>query len=307
MREYGKVAPSFWMGETGREIIQSGPESTIVALYLMTSPHANMLGLYYLPIAYVSHDTGLPLEGASKGLQRVCEAGLCGYDKGAQVVWVYEMARYQVEDSLKPGDKRVVGINKEYQRLPKCSFLGVFFDKYHKAFHLENRRGSEAPCKPLRSQEQEQEQEQEQDYPTPTRARAFSDRFQMFQDWKPSEYFQTLAKTSGVVPPEGEHLQESMQEFVSFWLTQKRQRTVHEWDLAFVKAIKGGFVRPRNGQHQKAEYCGQLQPRNVREALIIQGEQIARALNDDDERRKQQRRVGPDGGQAGSLLLEHQI
>lgn len=299
MREYGKVAPSFWIGETGREIIQSGPESTIVALYLMTSPHANMLGLYYLPIAYVSHDTGLPLEGASKGLQRVCEAGLCGYDKGSQVVWVYEMARYQVEDSLKPGDKRVIGINKEYQRLPKCSFLGDFFDKYHKAFHLENRRGSEAPCKPLRSQEQEQEQEQEQDYPTPTRARAFSDRFQMSQDWKPSEYFQTLAKTSGVVPPEGEHLQEAMQEFVSFWLTQTRQRTAHEWDLAFVKAIKGGFVRQQRAGEGRA---AQIQPRSVRDALIIQGELIARALNEDE-----QQRIGPADGQEGSLFLEHQV
>jgi hypothetical protein len=297
MREYGKVAPSFWMGETGREIIQSGPESTIVALYLMTSPHANMLGLYYLPIAYISHDTGLLLEGASKGLQRVCEAGLCGYDKGSQVVWVYEMARFQVEDSLKPGDKRVIGINKEYQRLPKCLFLGDFFDKYHKAFHLEARRGFEAPCKPLRSQEQEQEQEQ--DYPTPTRALSASDPFTMFQEWQPSEYFRTLAQTSGVVPPEGEHLQEATREFVSFWLTQKRKRTRHEWDLAFVKAIKGGFVRQqRTGEGRAA----QIKPRSVRDALIIQGELIARALNEND-----QQRVGPTDGQEGGLFLEHQV
>ena len=166
MRDYGKIAPSFWIGDTGRKIIQSGPEATIVALYLMTSPHANMLGLYYLPVAYISHDTGLPSEGALKGLQWACEAGLCGYDNGAQVVWVYEMARFQTDGVLKSGDKRIIGVNREYQKLPKCLFLGYFFDKYKDSFHLETRRGFKAPCKPLRSQEQEQEQEYKEVFQT---------------------------------------------------------------------------------------------------------------------------------------------
>ena len=245
MRDYGKIAPSFWIGDTGRKIIESGPEATIVALYLMTSPHANMLGLYYLPIAYISHDTGLPSEGALKGLQWACEAGLCGYDKGAQVVWVYEMARFQTDGVLKSGDKRIIGVNREYQKLPKCSFLGDFFDKYKDSFHLETRRGFEAPCKPLRSQEQEQEQEQEQDIiPPPTRARG-DDKFSMNPDWKPSEYFATLAMTAGVIPPTGEELETALQEFIPFWMSQKRRCTAHEWDLAFVKAIKSGFTAPR--------------------------------------------------------------
>ena len=68
MRDYATVAPQFWLGKTGRELRKKGAEAQVVSFYLMTSPHANMLGLYYLPILYIAHETGLGLEGASKGL-----------------------------------------------------------------------------------------------------------------------------------------------------------------------------------------------------------------------------------------------
>ena len=161
MREYSKVSPTFWTGPTGRRIKEGGPEAVVVALYLLSSPHANMLGLYYCPMAYIANDTGLSSQGASKGLQRAIEADFCAYDAPSEVVWIYEMAAYQVERALKPGDKRVAGIAKEYGKLPKCPFIGLFFDKYREAFHLRERRSIEGASMPHRSQEQEQEQEQD--------------------------------------------------------------------------------------------------------------------------------------------------
>ncbi|EPP8816777.1 hypothetical protein QDS29_003323, partial [Acinetobacter baumannii] len=62
MRDYGKVSPHFWTGITGKKLRQT-PEGLIVAMYLMTSPHANMLGLYYMPLLYIAHETGLGFEG----------------------------------------------------------------------------------------------------------------------------------------------------------------------------------------------------------------------------------------------------
>ncbi|ENG6564474.1 hypothetical protein ABU498_004766 [Escherichia coli] len=56
MRDYAKVSPRFWLGETGRELRKAGAEAQVVAFYLMTSPHANMLGLYYLPVLYLAHE-----------------------------------------------------------------------------------------------------------------------------------------------------------------------------------------------------------------------------------------------------------
>lgn len=171
MRDYAKVSPRFWLGETGRELRKAGAEAQVVAFYLMTSPHANMLGLYYLPVLYLAHETGLGLEGASKGLKRAVEAGFCSYDHDAEMVWVHEMAAWQVGETLKPGDNRCAGVRNEYASLPENAFLSAFYDRYKTDFHLDVRRnnnrnsvrGFEGAFKGLRSQEQEQEKEQEQD------------------------------------------------------------------------------------------------------------------------------------------------
>lgn len=186
MREYGKVSPHFWTGSTGKQLRQC-PESLVVSMYLMTSPHANMLGLYYMPLLYVAHETGLGMEGASKGLQWACEAGFCSYDHASEMVWVHEMARFQIADKLKSTDKRSVGVQNEYNSLPSNPYLASFYDKYSQAFCMTEKRQNtvkkvvknEAPSMPLASQEQEQEQEQEN-----THTNAQED-FSESDHWKP--------------------------------------------------------------------------------------------------------------------------
>lgn len=165
MRDYAKVSPKFWIGPTGKSIRKQGTVAQVLALYLLTSPHANMLGIYHLPVAYISADTGIPLEGAFEGLRSLSEAGFCGYDESSEVVFVYEMARYQIGEQLKPKDNQVEGVRREYRNLPENSFLLDFFQKYSAAFHLEEARGLQAPTKPLGSKEQEQEQEKEKTPP----------------------------------------------------------------------------------------------------------------------------------------------
>jgi hypothetical protein len=167
MRGYSVVAPQFWIGETGKALKKGGPEAVIVGLYLMTSPHANMLGLYYMPELYMAHETGLGLEGASKGLKWAIEVGFCSYDKASEVVWVHEMARFQVGDKLKAGDNRVKGVQNEYDSLPSNPYLAGFFEKYSPLFLMTDKRipakQKQAPSETLGSQEQEQEQEQDQE------------------------------------------------------------------------------------------------------------------------------------------------
>jgi hypothetical protein len=167
MRDYSKVGPQFWIGKTGKALRKQGIEAQMVAMYLMTSPHANMLGLYYIPQTFIAHETGLGLEGAMKGLQGCIDAGFCRYDEDSEVVWVIEMARFQVGDQLKDKDLRIKGVQNEYDSLPDNPYLAVFFDMYAAAFCMTSKRGEtsplEAPSKPLGSQEQEQEQEQKQE------------------------------------------------------------------------------------------------------------------------------------------------
>lgn len=140
MRDYAKVSPKFWTGETGQDLARRGSEALVVALYLMTSPHSNMLGLYYQPVLYLAEETGLSPEGALKGLQVCKEVGFCDYDPVAKIVWVFEMASYQIASELSPKDLRCKGIQKEYSALANNQFLGAFFDRYAAAFHMDQRR-----------------------------------------------------------------------------------------------------------------------------------------------------------------------
>lgn len=166
MREYAKVAPQFWTGVTGKALKKRGHESVIVALYLMTSPHANMIGVYHCPVGYIAIDTGLTLEEASKGLQSAVEVGFCTFDDASDYVFVHEFATYQVGDVLEPADNRCKGIRNELAKLPRNLCRKAFHSKYGKAFHLppdaDKDSPSEGPSKALSSQKQEQEQKQEQ-------------------------------------------------------------------------------------------------------------------------------------------------
>lgn len=167
MRDHAKVSPRFWIGDTGREIRRLGRDAQVVALYLITNPHANMIGLYYMPIPTIAHETGIPLQGASKALRRVCETGFAHYDDKDELVFVPNMAKEQIAESIKPNDKRWTGVIRELESYRKHRFCKMFQDAYASSYSLPEAIPQsspfEAPSKPLRSQEQEKEQEQEQE------------------------------------------------------------------------------------------------------------------------------------------------
>jgi hypothetical protein len=180
MRQFAKVSPQFWFDETGRQLRQYGMETQLMALYLLTSPHSNMVGIYYLPIVYIAHETGISLDKANECLQTLCNIDFCSYDSEKEYVWVHDMARSQIDTALNPNDNRVKYINSIVQALPSLSFLAAFYQRYqinlclnpYTASDKTSRQSltstplespSEGPSKPLRSQEKEKEKEKEQE------------------------------------------------------------------------------------------------------------------------------------------------
>lgn len=166
-RDYAKVTSAFWTGKTGKEIRERGDDALIVAMYLFTAPSSNMIGLYYLPIPTLCHETGRTSEGAWKGLRSLGAVGFAFYDEDSETVWVPEMARYQVAESLKGGDNQCKGVLREAENYRKSPFFMDFVERYWDAFSLPGNKPArspfEGPSKALRSQEQEQEQEQDQE------------------------------------------------------------------------------------------------------------------------------------------------
>jgi len=146
MRDYSKVSGAFWTGKTGKSL-RGDHLSQTIAFYLMTSPHSNMIGVFYCPISYIAHDIGSSFEGASESLKKLCEGGFCTYDEDAEMVWVHEMARFQIGDSLKPTDNRVIDIQKQYSNLAESLIKTGFYARYKDCFHLKQQKEKASPSK----------------------------------------------------------------------------------------------------------------------------------------------------------------
>ncbi len=142
MRDYSKIQAGFWTGRTGKELRRHGLEVRVVAAYLISSPHANSLGLYHLPLAYIAGDTGVEADKVLSALGVLSDVGFCSYDQASETVWVHEMARYQIAERLKERDLQAEGVRREYRNLPESPFVGAFYDRYAEAFHIHERRDS---------------------------------------------------------------------------------------------------------------------------------------------------------------------
>lgn len=142
MRDFVKVSPTFWSGPTGRSLRKAGQDVQLTALYLMTCPHSNYLGLYVLPINYIAADTGLPLERVRDALVIIEQSAFARYDEESETVWLVEGAKWQLGElsgggNGKKADNRVAMVRKDFAALPSdCPFLGDFSEKYAKALKL---------------------------------------------------------------------------------------------------------------------------------------------------------------------------
>ena len=279
MRDFGKVAPQFWIGRTGKSLRAAGMESQIVGLYLLTNPHANMLGLYYLPVEYIAHETGLGMQGASKGLSGCINAGFCKYDTASEMVWVVEMARFQIGASLTDGDKRIKGVQSDYDALPYNDFLEEFFDQYGESFkmvckrHVEaaaeqedmasegNASPFEAPSEPLASKEKEKEKEKERRFAegascetdasssTPPTQRAS----RLAEDWSLPESWAEWAMQEQPTWDEA-HCRSIAERFRDYWIAKPGKdgrkadwlATWRNW-VRREQPMKGGAVRGQAG------------------------------------------------------------
>ena len=118
------------------------PQVQVLALYLLSAPGSNMIGLYYLPIPVILHESGLSAEATRRGLDALHEIKFAEYDATSEHVWVYDMARWQVLGHRKiasPRDKRVKGVRQQLQRLAKNPFTDPpFYERYSAALQLED-------------------------------------------------------------------------------------------------------------------------------------------------------------------------
>lgn len=193
--QYGVLFPRFWEGSTGRQIQEHGRDAVILAAYLASCRHANMLGLYELPLVFLERE--LPVMKSRtivlKAFVALESVGFATFDMTTEHVWVRNMARIRLGlgpyDTLAAQDNRNKAVVRLYEQLAPNPFLGPFFDLYASALRLLRRRdgetpllscskglikhgkGLEAPRKPEQVQVHQQVQEQDQEQATGTGTR----------------------------------------------------------------------------------------------------------------------------------------
>ena len=144
---YRRVVPSFWTDPDIKRALTL--EDKALLLYYFTSPHSNMIGLYYCPPAYVAAETGLPVAVIVNALERQL-APFVTYDPETEEVFVHRAARHQVGEELQGKDHRKKAVPRLLEGVHSARLKRAFLLKYA-AWDLgvSLPEDTQAPSKPL--------------------------------------------------------------------------------------------------------------------------------------------------------------
>lgn len=138
--QYARIVTDFWGSKTCGEISEGGDSITqLVALYLLCNSHANLTGVYYLPIGYICEDIGtIDFNEAKGAIDKLVRVGYCCYDYNKKIVWVKKMLYYQVGEKTKLGDNQSKCIKKHIDRFLShdLEFMGEFLNQYSTSHNI---------------------------------------------------------------------------------------------------------------------------------------------------------------------------
>jgi hypothetical protein len=110
MAQYYRVSPNFWKGRRNWS-----DREKLLAQYLLSCPHRNLEGLYWLPLAYVQADLGWPSRAVEDAVATLERDGFAAYDAEAQVMFVCKALKYQSPST----EKQVIGAVSSLERVPE--------------------------------------------------------------------------------------------------------------------------------------------------------------------------------------------
>lgn len=148
MSRYATIYTKIWQDETFKTL---DSDAQMLFIYLLTSPHSNLIGFYYLPMAYVAEDLGNPCETLSEPFRNLCERGLIEYDSAAKVVLVRNYLKYNPIQN----PNQAKGAVSMLKNMPRTHLLAAFLEcvEKHCPNHFETlrkpfRKGFETVSKP---------------------------------------------------------------------------------------------------------------------------------------------------------------
>lgn len=133
MRSYSNIVPTFWLRGSGKKL-RGNPVAQVLALYFLTAPSSNMIGLYYLTLTSICSETGISEADVKFYLPLINEIVI--YDLDHELVWIPEHAAYQIGESMHGNDKRRVSVMKELGLIGSHPFVAAFIKRYGDNYKL---------------------------------------------------------------------------------------------------------------------------------------------------------------------------
>lgn len=172
MRDWGRVHTILWVQMLMQQLSDA---ARLLALYLLSGPHTNMVGCFRLPMMYVAADLGWPTEKATAAMNELARAGWLTYDTASCWVVVTEFLKHNAIENPNQGK----AASKLADAVPQNSlvfptfvaavrahggrYLEPFLNRLPNSFVTVAQTVPEPVLEPFRNQEQEQEPEQEQE------------------------------------------------------------------------------------------------------------------------------------------------
>ena len=159
MRPYGKVHSTFWSSATINALSDDGK---LLALYLMTSPHSTIAGVFRLPDGYVSEDMKWDSVRVAQGFAELLRNGFANRCETTKWVWVTKHLEWNQPEN--PNQRKAaakVALSVPDQTTWKLDFMrvcGPLLNISESPVQPKNDNRSETLEEGFPNQEQEQEQ-----------------------------------------------------------------------------------------------------------------------------------------------------
>jgi hypothetical protein len=138
-RAYGTIPNELWLGTEIPGFLSLSAEAKLAEIYLLSSPHANMLGVYWLPLPYMAREMRLSDERIGAIVEELEDAGMIKYDPTTEHVYVTHFVKTQVlgqSDGLHPSNNQVKGARYIFASLPNTPLKDDLMAAYGPALHL---------------------------------------------------------------------------------------------------------------------------------------------------------------------------
>jgi len=155
MREYGKVYSSFWQSPEIRSLSEDG---RALAMYLLTCPHANLIGCFRLPDAYAADDLQWSCERVAEGFRELSESHFLTRDEGTKWVFIHKYLRWNEFEN--PNVAKAA--SKAFEQIPSIALkpaLALALLEFAKHLHADFKASLETLRKPFANPEPEPEPE----------------------------------------------------------------------------------------------------------------------------------------------------